>query len=333
MALRLIDELERRLKRGVADDDFDLEALREQYTAEPETHVEEIETLWRVLEELLAAGRPDEALRVANEARVRFGEDARAHAGFAWIAAVTSRSDPNATDSLRREGLAAARKGLEGDSAKSVDRADLYAWTSILQLDLKDFAGARDTLNSAEKALGSLTPWLHSHRCEAHAALGDVEAAASDALAAVHGEGDDSSLRSNTAAALIAAAKSALLPISSGEQLVGYEQLVMLAAWCAEGVPEAEDYVRPYRLWASQAASRSYVGRVEIRSIMAVLSGFLLLPVLNRGARCRSGRCFSTVPPSTAKWAKWLPPLRLPNSYIRASSRSSRGALDAWAAC
>jgi hypothetical protein len=282
MALRLIGELERRLKRGVVDEDFDLDALREEYTAEPQTHVDEIDTLWRVLEELLAAGRPEEALRVANEARVHFPEEAQAHAGFAWMAAVASRSDPNTSTVLRREGLTAAQKALDGGDVKNVDKTDLYAWTSILQLDLKQFTVARDTLNAAEQALGSLTPWLHSHRCEAHAGLQSIDAAAKDALAAVRGAPEDFSLRSNTAAALVTAARNSLLPISSGEMLNSYKDLIMLAAWCANGVPEAEDYVRPYRLWAAQAASRSYVGRVEIRSIMAVLSGFLLLPVLNR---------------------------------------------------
>lgn len=282
MALRLIDELERRLKRGVVDEDFDLEELREEYTAQPETRVDEIDELWRVLEELLAAGRPEEALRVANEARSRFPDEAQAHAGFAWVAAVTSRSDPNASATLRRDGLQSAKKALEQESVGNLDRADLYAWTAILQIDLDDFLAARETIDQASKQLGSLTPWLHSHRCEARAQLGDIEGAAADALAAVNGAPEDSSLRSNTAAALVNAARATLLPITSTEVLVHYEQVVMLAAWCADGVPEAEDHVRPYRLWAAQAASRSYIGRVEIRSIMAVLSGFLLLPLLNR---------------------------------------------------
>lgn len=282
MALRLIDELERRLKRGVVDEDFDLDALREEYTAAPDTHVDDIDALWRVLEELLAAGRLDEALRVANETRAKFSNDAQAHAGFAWIASVSSRSDPNVSATLRRDGLSSAKKALESTPVRGVEGADLYAWAAILQLDLREFEPARNTLDEAQQVLGSLTPWLHSHRCEAFAELGDADAAAADAVQAIQASSDDSSLRSNTAAALIAAAKSALLPISSAEALTRYEQLVMLAAWCADGVPEAEDHVRPYRLWAAQAASRSYIGRVEIRSIMAVLSGFLLLPVLNR---------------------------------------------------
>jgi len=282
MALRLIDELERRLKRGVVDEDFDLDALREEYTTAPDTHVDEIDELWRVLEELLAAGRPDEALRVANETRAKFSDDAQAQAGFAWIASVSSRSDPHVSAVLRRDGLTSAKKALQSAPIPNVDGADLYAWTAILQLDLDEYGPARDTLNEAQKTLGSLTPWLYSHRCEALAELGEADAAANDAVQAIKSSSDDSSLRSNTAAALIAAVRSALLPISSADALVRYEQLVMLAAWCADGVPEAEDYVRPYRLWAAQAASRSYIGRVEIRSIMAVLSGFLLLPVLNR---------------------------------------------------
>lgn len=40
--------------------------------------------------------------------------------------------------------------------------------------------------------------------------------------------------------------------------------------------------MRPYRLWAVEAESRAYTGRIDLRSIIAVGSGFILLPVLNR---------------------------------------------------
>jgi hypothetical protein len=277
-ALRLIDELERRLKRGVVDDSFDLEALREQYTSDPETHVDALEDLWRVLEELLAAGRLDEALRVANDARARFEGAAQAQAAFAWMAAVASRSDPETSERLRQEGVAAAQAALDG----GVRTVDAYSWAAILRLDIGDFAGAEQTLVQAQATLGELTPWLHSHRCEACAGLGRVEEAAREARTAIERAGEDSALRSNTVGALVNAARTALLPIQSAEALRQYTDLVELAAWCADGVPEAEDLVRPYRLWAVQAGSRAYVGRIELRSILSVASGFLLLPLLNR---------------------------------------------------
>ncbi|MGN6190007.1 MAG: hypothetical protein ACTHOE_14025 [Conexibacter sp.] len=278
-ALKLIAELERRLKRGVVDEAFDLEALREQYTADPSTRVDALEDLWRVLEELLAGGRLDEALRVANDARVRFDGAAQAQAAFAWLASIASRGDADASERLRRDGLQAAQAALAG----GIVNADIYAWTAILQLDLGDFAGAYSTLTVAQTELGALTPWLLGHRCEAHAGAGRLAEAGADARAAVERAGDDAALRSNVVAALVDGAASSLLPIANETALRSYDELIELAAWCAVGVPEAEDHVRPYRLWAVQAASRVYVGKIERRTIIAVATGFLLLPLLNRG--------------------------------------------------
>lgn len=278
-ALRIIAALEQQLKRGVVDEELDLEKLREEFSAEPETRVEELGDLWRILEELLAAGRTDEALRVANDARKRFEGAAEAEAAFGWMAVIASRSAASASDVLRKEGLEA----LEAAIAGGVANPDTYAWKAILQLDLNAPQEALATLEEAERVLkAELSPWMYSHRCEAHAALGEPEQALEDAKRALDKEADDLALRSNTVTALINAARVGLLPLASEDQLRRYQDLVEWAAWCAKGAPEAEDRVRPYRLWAVEAESRAYTGRIDLRSIVAVASGFLLLPVLNR---------------------------------------------------
>jgi hypothetical protein len=278
-ATRIIDELEKLVKRGVVDEDFDLERLREEFAAEPETHVGELADLWRVLEELLASGRLDEALRVANDARSRFQGEPVADAAFGWLAAISSRSSEAATDVLRREGLAALTAAIDGGEAN----ADTFTWKAQLELDLSEPEAALDTFATAAKALGGdLTPWMHSRRCEACAALGRPEEALEDARRAVAPGTEDLALRSNTVTALINAARVGLLPIASDADLRRYQDLIEWAAWFAVGVPEAEDRVRPFRLWAVEAESRAYTGRPDLRTIVAVASGFLLLPVLNR---------------------------------------------------
>jgi tetratricopeptide (TPR) repeat protein len=278
-ATRIIDELEKLVKRGVIDEDFDLQRLREEFAAEPETHVGELADLWRVLEELLAGGRLDEALRVANEARGRFRGEPVADAAFGWLAAIASRSSEAATDVLRREGLAALTAAIGAGEAS----ADTFTWKAQLELDLGRPEAALDTFAAAADALGgSLTPWMYSHRCEAYAASGRPEEALEDARRAIAPETEDSALRSNTVTALINAARVALLPIAGDEDLRRYQDLIEWAAWFAVGVPEAEDRVRPYRLWAVEAESLAYTGRPDLRTIAAVASGFLLLPVLNR---------------------------------------------------
>lgn len=303
-ALRIIAALEQQLKRGVIDEELDLERLREEFSAEPETKVDELGDLWRILEELLAGGRLDEALRVANDARKRFEGAREAEAAFGWLAAMASRSGDSGNDVLRKEGLAALEAAIAAGEANS----DTYAWKAILQLDLKAPAEALATLDEAERVLEKgLTPWMYSHRCEAHAGTGEPERALEDAKK-VLGEGtDDLALRSNTVSALINAARVGLLPIANEEQLRRYQDLVEWAAWCAKGAPEAEDRVRPFRLWAVEADSRAYTGRIELRSIVAVASGFLLLPFLNRwrskphwkvlydGPQAASGEMFEVV--------------------------------------
>jgi tetratricopeptide (TPR) repeat protein len=278
-ALRIIAALEQQLKRGVVDEELDVESLREEFAGEPETQVDELGDLWRVLEELLASGRLDEALRVANEARNRFAGAPEANAAFGWLAAISSRSGEAGGEVLRKQGLEAVAAALEAGEVN----ADVFTWKAILEIDTGAPADALTTLKNAEEALEEgLTVWMHSHRCEAHAALGDPDSALAEAKRAVDADTEDLALRSNTVTALIAAARNALLPIATAEQLDAYQRLIEWAAWCASGAPEAEDRVRPYRLWAVEAESRAYTGRIDLRSIIAVASGFLLLPVLNR---------------------------------------------------
>ncbi|HEV2857687.1 MAG TPA: hypothetical protein VGW80_04715 [Solirubrobacterales bacterium] len=303
-ALRIIAALEQQLKRGVIDEELDLQRLREEFSAEPETQVGDLGDLWRILEELLAGGRLDEALRVANDARKRFEGAPQAEAAFGWLATIASRSGGSGNDVLRKEGLTA----LEAAIAAGETNSDIYAWKAILQLDLQVPQEALATLEEAERVLEvPLSPWMLSHRCEAHAALGDTTKALEDAKRALGAESDDLALRSNTVTALIGAARVGLLPLSSEEQLNRYQDLIEWAAWCAKGAPEAEDRVRPFRLWGVEAESRAYTGRIELRSIIAVASGFLLLPVLNRvrskphwkilydGPQAASGEMFEVV--------------------------------------
>jgi tetratricopeptide (TPR) repeat protein len=303
-ALRIIAALEQQLKRGVIDEELDLERLREQFSAEPETHVDELGDLWRILEELLAGGKLEEALRVANDARSRFKGAREAEAAFGWLAVISSRSGSSASEVLRKEGLTALGAAI----AAGETTADTYTWKAILQLDLDEPAEALATLGEAEKVLKEeLSPWMYSHRAEAHAALGDPGRALEDAKHAVDANTDDLALRSNTAMALITAARVGLLPLGNDEQLHQYQDLIEWAAWCAIGAPEAEDRVRPFRLWAVEAESRAYTGRIDLRSILAVASGFLLLPFLNRtrskphwrvlyeGPQAASGEMFEVV--------------------------------------
>jgi hypothetical protein len=291
--LKVIDILATYVKRGVLEE-LDLERLREAFVDAPESVVAELEDLWRVVEELLAAGQLDEALRVANEARQRFSGAPTAEAVFAWLAYQASRR-PGTTDVLRREGLAAARAALAGGERT----ADVYTAQAVLQIDLNAAQDALATLEEATAALAEgLTPWMQSHKCEAHALLGHEPDAVGAALAAVGEDTADLALRSNTTNALVRLLRHTLLPIAGRKELARYREVVDVAAWCATGAPEAEDFVRPYRLWGTEAGSRVYAGRIELRTIGAVLTGFLLLPLLNRWRSKPQWRVFRDGPGS-----------------------------------
>jgi hypothetical protein len=73
-----------------------------------------------------------------------------------------------------------------------------------------------------------------------------------------------------------------MLPIRSGATLTKYTEMISVAAWCSYGVPEAEDRVRPYRMWAINAGKQVFTGSPRMRSFLAVITGFISLPIHNR---------------------------------------------------
>jgi hypothetical protein len=100
------------------------------------------------------------------------------------------------------------------------------------------------------------------------------------AVRAVTRSGGAAAIRAQTADFLVDWAAS-MLPIKSDAELTRYTEMVDVAAWCSYGVPEAEDRVRAYRMWAVNAGKRVFVGSDRMRSFLAVLTGFISLPVHN----------------------------------------------------
>ena len=72
-----------------------------------------------------------------------------------------------------------------------------------------------------------------------------------------------------------------MLPIKSTADLDQFTEMVGVAAWCSYGVPEAEDRCGPYRMWATNAGKRVFVGSDRMRSFLAVITGFISLPIHN----------------------------------------------------
>jgi hypothetical protein len=93
--------------------------------------------------------------------------------------------------------------------------------------------------------------------------------------------GDDRALRSELVQMIIERAVSELLPLTSAAAVQQYQQVVATAAWIADGVPEAEDFVRVHRMWASNADQPVFGGNWQWRAFFGLITLFLALPLIN----------------------------------------------------
>lgn len=98
----------------------------------------------------------------------------------------------------------------------------------------------------------------------------------------VRQSGDDRALRSELVQMIVGRVAAELLPLSSAEAVRVYQLVVATAAWIADGVPEAEDFVRAYRMWASNADQPVFVGgNWQWRAFFGLITLFIALPLLN----------------------------------------------------
>ncbi|MEA2149962.1 MAG: hypothetical protein QOD69_1792, partial [Solirubrobacteraceae bacterium] len=275
-AVTLIDFLAQQLKRGGGP--IDLGELNDVFRERPKTRVGELDELWEIVERLLAAGQLEEALKVANASRDRFAGSLVPHVVFAWVAAQVSRFGA-ADDRLRQDALSSADRALTGDQRAP----EVFLAKATLLLDLRRGEEALATLEEAERQLEeAFDASLEVLRVEAFVATGRVDDAARRAIDAVEEDPDNLAVRSSITGSLVQAVQFSLLPIRSVEELARYQRVVELAAWCAQGAPEAEDLVRPFRMWAVVADNLLYAGDLSARAYAGVLTGFLILPLMNR---------------------------------------------------
>jgi hypothetical protein len=97
----------------------------------------------------------------------------------------------------------------------------------------------------------------------------------------VRESGNDRALRSELVQMIIGRATAELLPLRSAQAVQAYQTIVATAAWIADGVPEAEDFVRVHRMWASNADQPVFGGNWQWRAFFGLITLFLALPLLN----------------------------------------------------
>ena len=244
----------------------------------PDAVFETLEELWRILSEYVFADEYDDAIAVAREAVNRW-HNADAAAALAWVVSTVISSDGFAAPALLAEGLQAAQEAVREQPG------ELRNWESAASLLVADdkIAEAVAAIDQAERATGGrVSAMLYVIKTRAMVTQGRLDEAMVSAIRAVTGAepAKAAAIRSEATDILVDAA-AALLPVTSDATLTRFTDLVGVAAWCSFGVPEAEDRVRAYRMWATNAGKRVFVGSDRMRSFLAVLTGFISLPIHN----------------------------------------------------
>ena len=94
--------------------------------------------------------------------------------------------------------------------------------------------------------------------------------------------GNDRALRSELVQMIIARAVAELLPLDSADAVQRYQTIVATAAWIADGVPEAEEFIRLHRMWASNADQPVFGGNWQWRAFFGLITLFTALPLINK---------------------------------------------------
>jgi hypothetical protein len=271
--LALIQRISLALTRGASD-----EQGGGVQTEIPDSVFETLEDLWRILSDYVFADEFDAAIAVAREAIKRW-RNADAAGALAWVVSTVISSDGFAAPALLAEGLQAAQ------FAVSQQPGELRNWESTASLLVADnkVAEAVAAIDQAERATGGrVSAMLYVIRTRAMAAQRRLDDAMLSAVKAVSGAeaAKAEAIRSEVTEILIQLAAERL-PLRSAADLSVFSDLVGVAAWCSYGVPEAENRVRAYRMWATNAGKRVFVGSDRMRSFLAVITGFISLPIHN----------------------------------------------------
>jgi tetratricopeptide (TPR) repeat protein len=271
--LKLIQRVSQALKRGMVDDQGG-----GAETEIPDSVFETLEELWRILTEYVFADEYDEAIKVAREAVGRW-HNADAASALAWVVSSLVNSAGFAHPQVLAEALEAAQFAVREQPGEGRN------WESAASLLLASSKvdEAVAAIDQAERATGGrATALLYLLRTRAMVTLRRSQEAMTAAVRAVdRAEASVATAVRSEATDLLVSWAATMLPVKSDAELTRYTEMVGVAAWCSYGVPEAEDRVRPYRMWATNAGKRVFTGSPRMRSFLAVLTGFISLPIHN----------------------------------------------------
>ncbi len=278
--LQAIAEAEDFLKRGADVDpaaagDIDFDSGSARSTGGTKT----IDDLWREIESLLFRGRYADALDRVASGQGQWGEFPRYRdMRSAVVLEVLQNGDASTLRSgVVDEAIADARTVLQ-----QLGPSEPRYFTLIELLDAAQQTSEADRVfEEAMRELSDPSAEFRARRLTIIARQGDWDTILKLAIDLVNADPGDRALRSEIVQLLVARCKERLLPISSEADVALYRDVVNVAAWCAIGVPEAEDFVRAHRMWAANADQPIFAGNWQWRAFFAVITSMISLPIHN----------------------------------------------------
>jgi hypothetical protein len=154
-------------------------------------------------------------------------------------------------------------------------------------------------------ALAATPPEIHGIFAAACFRHGDKDAGLMRLVRAVSASGGDPAVRSAAAETVITEVLVPALPLGSAKEVAAFAEGADIAAWCAQGVPEAEGAVLPFRVWSVTATNQVFIGDHGIKALVGVLTGFSALPLYNRMASRPGWRVLLDGPTHAKSWTGW----------------------------
>jgi hypothetical protein len=181
------------------------------------------------------------------------------------------------TSQLGQEAMVAGNEALHLDGHDVETMADQL----VVALAMKDETTATDLIKRAAGEFGTIPSGLLLAQAKGYWIRGDAEMALQALEQAIAVE-QSLPLAERESAEVAVNVAAALLPLANTDEVALYRKVVALAVRAAAGSASGEDAVRPHRLWAGQAGRPMFTGSLAARSMVGVLTGFLVLPVFNQ---------------------------------------------------
>jgi hypothetical protein len=275
-ALQAIADAEDALKRGSAasgggEKEFQAGAADRAPTS--------IDDVWHELERLLFRGRYDDALSQVRRYEERWG----AYPRFVDLRSVVILEavgnvpgivlDPGLLDSA----ITGARQVIQ-----EIGPTEARYLTLVELLEVGGRAAEIPAVfTEANEKLPRISASFRVRELEIRFKKEEWRTALRYCVELVKESGDDRALRSELVQMIIGRAVSELLPLASAQAVQQYQEIVATAAWVADGVPEAEDFVRVHRMWASNAGQPVFGGNWQWRAFFGIITLFIALPFIN----------------------------------------------------